>query len=318
MAEKRAASVMQFSDPPAKRRLDYEGLVRNLMVDEVAASVAPDEGDYGPPWPAYLPAPASFNTLFPNVQYLQAGPVAPSAPPFEASPAVELMPVEVPTGLLRYPSTVLEKDFRLTKYGGKVFRIGLDVVDFSPYIILMGEATQKAMNKWVRMTVTEFERITSYEFHSHVVNELNNGEKLLPLFAGGLDITVVSKKSAMKAAPMVSVQRRNSTVCITMALSSWENIMRCKKLMMQKLQKIHALSLEANITWTSSLHNCKDYLVQKGYKTKSSLLSLAPDHAENLIANGLSTSTDNFPVKLRDELLCYHFEFVRNKVFELM
>lgn len=276
MASKRHSDTLSTQAPPAKRNL----------LNELVDSLDIDEGDYGPPEPIDLDALCNqaYNYHFGHTDTSES--------------------THKSTHL--YPKEIDFKDFPLTRNGSKTIRIGVDITDFSPYILLMGESNTKSNRLWLRFSFEEFKLFTSVDYISQLLTAMRKQQPLTNDILGGIKLSI--QPGGKNRVATVCVQRTDSPVKIYLGESSLKMMVRANYLMEVKLTNTHTLCLTAQQHWLDTLQLAKRFCEQQGYTALS----------ESEITSAFQTIFTPFPYSFKTEMICYHFSLVREKLMALM
>jgi hypothetical protein len=201
-----------------------------------------------------------------------------------------------PEGMTCYPLETNFKDFPLTKNFSKMFRIGADIRDFSPYIMLLGDPNSKSNRMWIRMSIDEFRVLTCDSILAHVKNAVCERKTDADLTIGGLKVGVQLNNNNKNYQPLITLQRKDSTVKLYLGGSSWDMIKRAAQLMLDKLTKIEHLTKSAKTHWADMLQSCKNYCLSVGYKTPTHVINQNVDSQRDLISDGMTVP---FPESLK-------------------
>lgn len=212
-----------------------------------------------------------------------------------------------PTPKHEFPLEVDYRDYALTKNSSKQIRIGMDLKDFTPYIMLMGDANSKGNRSCIKITVDEFYVFTSDEVFQHIKSGLDTKTCLDPLPIGGLTLNIKVQERQPRITT-VCIERENIPVKIYLGASSWSMINKAKKLMKNRLDYMHTICKTSQLRFPDLLQNCRDFCLQRGFKQ----LNFEKQSATFSTAFEQPTL---FPQHILNEMVCYHFEFLKEKLF---
>ena len=198
-----------------------------------------------------------------------------------------------------YPKEIDFKDFYLTKNGSKTIRIGTDITDFTPYILLLGDTNSKSNRIWLRLSQVEFTQLISHDILTQILNALHSSELLSPISIGHLLLCVIKNNNEFQ----LCIKRKNSHLKIILGDSSVTMIQRAKSLMENKLAQTMSLCTTAQNYWTEALQLTKQFCTQQGYTALN----------EPEISTAFLSIFTAFPHLFKQEMICYHFNFVKDK-----
>lgn len=212
----------------------------------------------------------------------------------------DVMPTEIYNVAPREAHT---KDFSLIKNGLKYFRVGIDINNFTPFVSLVAKTT----NKVVQITGSEFQDLVSEDFYNSVVK---NYEKKVakPLSTGNVQVSV--KKYA--TSNTICVEKENAK--IYMALSSWKFIQRIKKMMLMYLAECETLCFQANSGFSDLLTHIKNFCLPHS----KDFAQINEAGMYNMLCNAFEGSTIYFPGQLMQEILCYHLDYLRQCIADML
>lgn len=290
MASKRSND--NTSAPPAPKRPLLQDLVNNIGLDE---------GDYGP----YMEPAADTVDLdaLCNQAYEQHFGPAPHTPVSTENKIRIKVPVASASVAL-YPKEIDYKEFPLTKNGSKTLRLGLDITNFTPYILLLGESNVKSNRTWLRFTVDEFKIFISDEIQTHILSAIQKKELITPIPIGSFILSVVKINNMCT----LCVKHTNSDIKIYLAESSVRMVLRSKSLMEAKLMQSLSHCTAAQNYWSEVLQLTKQFCFHQGYTALS----------EQEVSAAFLSIYNAFPHSLKQEMICYHFKFVKDQLVAYM
>ena len=193
-------------------------------------------------------------------------------------------------------------DFPLTEHAGKAIRVGIDIKNLTPYILLTGsQSTGKVIS--IRMSREEFETLADPMTIDPILTGLRTHKAMNPVCIGGLSIFHCNSVGK-DCKPYVTVQRDNQTK-ISLASSSWQNLKKVKTLVQLTLQSLEKVCDEVLSQWTYVINQCQAFCDVRGYA--SHLLS-----TEQLLTEAILQT--QLPELLKHEIICYHLEYFRKCV----
>ncbi len=194
---------------------------------------------------------------------------------------------------------VFVKEFPIIKNGKKYFKIGVNINDFTPCVSLVSETT----NKVIHLTMKEFDILLSEDNFNSVLRNYEN-KTVKPICFEDVLLSIKPYASSNN----ICISKNKSSIYF--ALSSWKFLQRIKLLMRGYLSSCQTQCFYSTSNFIPLLTHAKHFCAPIALDNVSegelfSALSKAFD-VENIF----------FPESLKQEILCYHLEFLRDKLLE--
>ncbi len=260
----------------------------------------------------YLDEPAPKRRLFGNRRTALEHSDRPTPEPdsYEWSPTPLEPQMFYPKGLADYPSPgsepdpvppreVVAKNFPIIKNGKKYFRIGVDINNFTPCVSLVSETT----NKVIHFTLKEFEILLSEDIFNTVLKNYEN-KSVKPVIFGDVEVSIKPYLSSNN----ISIFRKRSSIYF--ALSSWKFLQRIKTLVKNYLSDCQTQSFYGSSNFVPLLNHAKHFCAPLA------LDKVSESEVFSALSSAFDTQTIFFPESLKQEILCYHLEFLRDKLLE--
>ena len=317
MSSKRTLEFVEMS--AAKRRL-LDEFVQQLGLDEGV-----DDGDGPYPFANLPPGPAPASSLLTT-----PGPAPVSVPlpdPAPASslltapgpaPAASLLSAPGPAPALTHPRQCMERAYPLTKSRSKQIKIGLDVATFTPFIQLQGEQKKNMFSRpFIPITPEELQVLVSDEIHSHILTALESNTSITPLIVGDLHLSLMLHTTIPNLRSVV-FEHKDLSVKICLGASSWQMMKTAQDILSDRLTKIQFICTEASLNFHALLESVKQTLKIHGFDSEHSVKNLPLKKLYQLITESLQFFSSPFPEVLKQELICFHPDIIRDKLFASM
>jgi len=212
-----------------------------------------------------------------------------------------------------FPMEACYRDYKLTKDGSLAVRIGLDVFNFTPYVLFLGGEYSRGKRLWTRLSVEEFEEMTSDNIYNKIKNNLESETFMEPIHLGDINLEIEVLQTSFHTWANLFLRRtENKYSSIMLDESTWKMLKRALSLIGSSLSDIQSLAHDARLYFPDYINNCKNIAIEKGYPQTLP----TEDDALQTIFN--ENTDDSFPLQLKREMICYHMDFLKEKLLSAM
>lgn len=217
----------------------------------------------------------------------------PSSPP-TSSPSVSPAPRSL---------EIMKYAFPLTKNSNK--RMSVYISErFVPNIQLESEKANRFVEK-IPMSIKDIDILCDEKIHEDIRGALSKGEDLAPFQFENLILSTENTGSFTYVTIQPSQQ---SDTIIYLGLSSWEMLKHVQPLIHDKIEEYDQICLESKFNFGPLMQLCAETLRGKSMK------ELPIQQCSQLIRTALQGIDYPFPRLMKNTLLCYHIEFLREKL----
>lgn len=209
------------------------------------------------------------------------------------------------------------RDFPLTKNGSKAIRIGLDVKTLVPTVSLIGQIASPIRQTaspircaQVKLSLDDLHQLLDDAVYLPILEALQTGTDTPPISLGELKLHC----GATASYAFVSLEGAEGHT-IRLGLSSWEWLKHSAGVMDMFVQECTQHSMETRYNVTPMLTECANTVAQR---------AAGPVHAmpeaerDALMREAILTSSYPFSFKVKQELLCYHFDHLKDSLLSLI
>lgn len=209
------------------------------------------------------------------------------------------------------PSTLpqfeaLCRNFPLVKNESKYLRVGIDVKDFNPFIALVKEPFKEC----IPFTVSEFKQMTSDQMNNMIrFNGQNNSD---PIKIG----TITLSLKQIGNATVMCLDKNNCRVYL--AESTWKFVHRIKHLVFPYLSECETWCVRANANFFAIMTHAKYFCLPKWGGDNTKTPDLTEEEWYEMLYNALNTTSTSFPELLKQEMMCYHTDFLKETLISMI
>lgn len=212
--------------------------------------------------------------------------------------------IEIPFHRVAVPSSFplqcVYRDFPITKNGSKLLRQGVDLMEQTPFVLMLSETNKNGSRLWVRMSPAELQILNSKEIITLILEAFKKQALHEPILVGDLtlNLAVNAKKKHLTT---LSVHRKDSPFKIFLAESSWRMVEKLRENMGYHMKTMIELASLTQTHWPTLLSQCRTYCATK-------------EKTESFLCEALKSQSSPFPVTIIYDMMCYHMDYFKNQM----
>jgi len=200
------------------------------------------------------------------------------------------------------PAGALCRDFPLVKSASKYFRVGIDIKEYSPFVALVKQPHKEC----ITFTVSEFKQMTSEQ-----MIHFNGQYSSDPIRIG----TITLSLKQIGNATVLCLDKNNYRVYL--AESTWKFVQRIKQIIFTYITQCETLCEKANANFYSLMTHAKYFCLPR-WAGNTKIPDLNEEGWYEMLYNALNAVQTSFPEPLKQEMLCYHTDYLKETLISMM